>query len=124
MKPLNTNKLPELLTRIDQAKDGELYSVTMNNPQNFTVELSVQDKNRGYDWINIAFEIEGVSEAKLLEDRQLTLVDMSEGITLLHEASSILIAIGNYSTIESAKSAVMFLEGSSLKYEERLFQTH
>ena len=124
MKPLNTNKLPELLTRIDQAINGELYSITMNNPQNFTVELSVQDKNRGYDWINIAFEIEGVSDAKLLEDKQLTLVDMSEGITLLHKASSILFAIGNYNSIESAKSAVMFLEGTSLKYEERPFQTH
>ena len=124
MKPLLKNKSSELLTRIDQAINGELYSITMNNPQNFTVELSVQDKNRGYDWINIAFEIEGVSDAKLLEDAQLTLVDMSEGITLLHEASSILFAIGNYNSIESAKSAVMFLEGSSLKYEERPFQTH
>jgi len=124
MKPLLKNKSSELLTRIEKAIDGELYSITMNNPQNFTVELSVQDKNRGYDWINIAFEIEGVSDAKLLEDAQVTFIDMSEGITLLHEGSSILFAIGNYNTIESAKNAGMFLEGSSLKYEERPFQTH
>ncbi len=123
MKPLNTNQLPELLTRIDNAIDGELISVIMNNPQSFTVEFSVQDKNRGYDWINIAFEIEGVMDAKLIEESNISFVDMSDGISLIYEEGMVLLGIGNYNTLQSAKSAMLYLVGSTLKYEERPFKS-
>ena len=123
MKPLNTNQLPELLTRIDNAIDGELISVVMNNPQSFTVEFSVQDKNRGYDWINIAFEIEGVMDAKLIEESNISFVDMSDGISLIYEEGMVLLGIGNYNTLQSAKSAMLYLVGSTLKYEERPFKS-
>jgi len=122
MKPLLPNKTPELLTRIDNAVDGELYAVTMNSPLNFTIELSVQDKNRGYDWINIAFEVDGVSDANLIEDNKLSLVDMSEGVSILFEDDVCAIGIGNYKSIDSVKSATLYLVGSSLKYEERPFK--
>ena len=122
MKPLLANKSPELLTRIDTAIDGELYAVTMNSPLNFTIELSVQDKNRGYDWINIAFEVDGVSDARLIEDDKLSLVDMSEGISVVFEEGVCAIGIGDYKTIASIKSAALYLIGSSLKYEELPFK--
>jgi len=123
MKPLLANKTPELLTRIDNAIDGELYAVTMNSPLSFTLELSVQDKNRGYDWINIAFEVDGVSDARLIEDDKLSLVDMSEGISIVYEGETCAVGIGNYNSIDSIKSATLYLVGSTIKYEERPFNS-
>lgn len=121
MKPLLSNKTAELLTRIDKAIDGELYAVTMNSPLNFTIELSVQDQNRGHDWINIAFEVDGISDARLIEDEKLSLVDMSEGISIVFEDTTCAVGVGNYNSVESIKSATLYLIGSSLKYEERPF---
>ena len=123
MTPLLKNKSPELLTRIDHATDGELISVVMNNPQNFTIELSVQDKNRGYDWINIAFEMGGVIDAKLVDESKLSHVDMSDGVSLVYEDGVALLAVGQYKTVESAKSSILFLEGTTIKYEERPFKS-
>ena len=123
MKPLLSNKIPELLTRIDHAIGGELISLTMNNPQNFTIEFSVQDKNRGYDWINIAFEVDGLSDAKLIEDTKLSYVDLSEGISILYKEGLVLLGIGKYESSESSKDAILFLEGNSVKYEERPFRS-
>jgi len=122
MTPLLPNKIPELLTRIDQASGGELFSVTMNAPQNFTIELSVQDKNRGYDWINIAFEVDGIIDAHLIDDTKLSLVDMSEGISICHEDGLYALGIGQYNSIDALKSATLYLIGNALKYEERPFQ--
>lgn len=123
MKPLLANKVPELLTRLDNAVDGELYTVIMNSPTNFTIELSVQDKNRGHDWINIAFEVDEVSDARLIEDNKLTLVDMSEGISIVFEGSTCAVGIGDYHSIDAIKSATLYLLGSTLKYEERPFNS-
>ena len=123
MKPLLSNQIPELLTRIDNAIDAQLVSVTMNNPQNFTLELSVQDKNRGYDWINIAFEIDGIIDAKLLDEEKISMVDMSDGLTILAEEKYYGIAVGRYKSIDALKDAVLYLIGSSIKYEERPFSS-
>ena len=121
MQPLHSNKTKELLTRINNGIDGEIRSVIMNSPTNFTIELSVQDRNRGNDWINMAFEIDGVSDARLVEDNKLPFVDMSEGITIVFEDGTCALAIGKYSSIETLKDATLYLTGSSLKYEERPF---
>ena len=124
MKPLLPNKISELLTRIDNATGGELISVIMNNPQNFTIELSVQDKHRGYDWINIAFEVDGVIDAQLIDDAKLSLVDISDGISICHENGLYGVGIGKYMSIDALKSAALFLVGNALKYEERPFKTN
>ena len=123
MKPLLANKTTELLTRMDNAIDGELYTVTMNSPLNFTIELSVQDKNRGYDWINIAFEVDGIQDARLIADDKVSLVDMSEGISIVYEGDTCAVGIGDYNSIESVKSATLYLIGSTVKYEERPFNS-
>ncbi len=121
MKPLHPNKTTELLKRIDNSIDGELRHVTMNSPTNFTVELSVQDKNRGYDWINIVFEVDGISDARLLDDEKVSMVDMSEGITVIVEETRVGLAIGSYKYITSLTDATLYLVGTTLKYEERPF---
>ena len=123
MKPLLPNNFTELLTRIDNAIDGELISVTMNNPKNFTLELSVQDKHRGYDWINMAFEIDGIIDARLADDNAFSLIDMSEGISIIEADGTIGLCIGKYSTLSALKDAKLFLLGQSIKYEERAFKS-
>lgn len=122
MKPLLATQTSELLKRIDNAIDGELYAVTMNTPLNFTVELSVQDANRGNDWINIAFEVDGVNDARLVEDDKLAFIDMSGGISVLFESGSCAFGIGRYDTIAAVNSASLYLVGSTIKYEERPFR--
>lgn len=121
MKPLLPNSLKELLSRIDYATGGELVSVVMNDPQSFTIELSVQDKNRGFDWINIAFEIEGVFDARLIDEQKLSLVDMNDGISLLFEDGIYGLGVGSYKNTAALKSASLYLLGNSMKYEERPF---
>ncbi len=123
MKPLISTQKTNLLNRIDNAVDGELYAVTMNSAENFTIELSVQDANRGHDWINIAFEIDGVSDARLLDDSKISMVDMSEGISIVFEDGSCAVGIGQYNSIEAMKSAALYLIGTTLKYEERPFNS-
>ncbi len=123
MKPLYANKTPELLQRIDNAIDGELYAVTMNSPLNFTVELSVQDTNRGNDWINIAFEVDGVSDARLVDDEQVSFIDMADGVSIVFEEGKCAFAIGKYNALASVKDAAFYLTGTSIKYEERPFKS-
>jgi len=121
MKPLQATSTNQLLTRIDNAIGGEIHEVVMNSPVNFTIEFSVQDANRGNDWINIAFEVDGVSDARLIEDDKLAFVDMGEGISLVIEERACGLAIGRYASLEALKSAPLYLIGTSMKYEERPF---
>jgi len=121
MKPLSPAKSNELLARIDKAVDGEIRTVTINSPVNMTVELSVQDANRGNDWINIAFEIDGVNDARLVDESKLTFVDMGKGITIVFEEGRCGLAVGEYNTLETLKDSTFYLIGTSVKYEERPF---
>jgi len=121
MKPLLSAKSNELLARIDNAIDGEIQSITINSPVNMTIELSVQDTNRGNDWINIAFEIDGVCDARLVDESKLMFVDMGKGITIVFEDGNCGLAVGEYITLEALKDATLYLIGTSLKYEERPF---
>ena len=123
MTPLLPNKTQALLTRIDNAIDSEVISVTMNNPQNFTLELSVQDKNRGYDWINIAFELDHVVDAHLIDESKLSMLDTSDGITILFEDNVCGVGVGSYKSLEALKSAPLYLLASTIKYEERPFSS-
>ncbi len=81
VKPLNASSLTALLVRIDNATHGEIRSITPLSPTSIEIRFSVQDIARGYDWIDIAFRMEGVSDAKLVSDNVLRSLDMSEGIT-------------------------------------------
>lgn len=121
MKPLLPTRSNELLGRIDNAVDGEVQSITINAPVNMTIELSVQDANRGNDWINIAFEVDGVNDARLVDESKLMFVDMSKGITIVFEEGRCGLAVGEYNTLEALKDATLYLIGTSIKYEERPF---
>ncbi|MDO9304396.1 MAG: hypothetical protein Q7T77_03650 [Sulfuricurvum sp.] len=119
IKPLNAQMLTALLARLDNAKHGEIRSIAPLSPTSIEIRLSVQDIARGYDWIDVAFRIEGVRDAKLASDNVLKSLDMSEGITVEIGANECALALGSYSG--RAYEAPLYIIGTSLGYEELPF---
>ncbi|MDD4855717.1 MAG: hypothetical protein PHQ22_06480 [Sulfuricurvum sp.] len=119
VKPLNAQALTSLLARLDNAKHGEIRSITPLSPTSIEIRFSVQDIARGYDWIDIAFRVEGVSDAKLASDNVLKSLDMSEGITVEVSANTCALAIGRYSG--RVNEAPLYIIGASMGYEELPF---
>ncbi len=122
MKPLSRSNAPMLLERLDGIKDALLRKITVTTPTSITVEFSVQDAHRGFDWINIAFAIDEVSDARLLDERNFKHADMSEGISLVFEAESVGLASGSYNTLATITEAQFYIIGRSAKYEELPFE--
>lgn len=121
MKPLTQTDANRLLERIDHARGGELRSVKMHDPATFHLTFSVQDRNREFDWVDITFEVSGVSDARLIDEDKLSFVDMDQGISILFEDGQCAIAIGSYRTLTSVSDAAMYLVGTSMKYGESAF---
>ena len=121
MKPLCASDAQILLERLDGAKEAVLRKITMRGSTSISVEFSVQDAHRGFDWINIVFEMEGVSDARLLDDGNLKHVDMSEGISLVFESQRVGLATAQCDTLSGVAEAQFYLIGHFVKYEERPF---
>lgn len=119
IKPLNASSLANLLARIENARYGEVRSITPLSSSSIEIRLSVQDTARGYDWIDIAFVINGVSDAKLLNDNVLGLLDMREGICGEIESARCGLAVGEYSGRLNESS--MYVIGTSMGYKELPF---
>lgn len=121
MRPLIPTSAPALLERIENAKGGELRSIIMQDPTTCLLTFSVQDKNRGYDWINVTFEISGVHDARLLEEERLKHVDMSDGVSVLFDGEACGILFGSYNRLTAHDDATMYVLGTSMKYLELPF---
>lgn len=119
VKPLNTSSLTALLSRIENAREGEIRSITPLSPTSIQIRFSVQDKARDYDWIDVMFVIDGVNDAKLVSDAVLGSLDMSEGITAELTAHSAALAIGEYQG--RVNEAPLYIIGTTLGYEELPF---
>ena len=117
MKPLSNNDLSVFLERFDHIKGGELVSLEIISPIAFKIALTVQDKNRGFDWVNLNFEFSGVTEARLLEDKSLQAVDMQEGGNIKFTDDGIEVGFGSAEYLSSPLS----LKTQTLKYEETNF---
>jgi hypothetical protein len=112
MKPLNKNALKEFLERFEYFKDGEFRNIEINSPTNIALTFTAQDSNRGFDWISIKLELDGVSDASLLENSELDHVDMSEGIDIRYNGTKFAFVINN---------STFRVESSYIKYEEEKF---
>lgn len=121
MKPIPQTQLSNFLERFSHFKDAELRSLEIILPTVIRVTLAAQDSARAYDWITVTFEFSGVSDAKLLEENQLSYVDMSDGISLIYEENKFAFAVSECYNIPSVKNSSLYLVGDSLKYEEGQF---
>lgn len=119
IKPLNDSSLAQLLVRIENGRYGEIRSVTTLSPTSIEIRLSVQDTARGYDWIDLAFVINGVSDAKLVSDSVLGLLDMREGVCGEIESGRCGLAVDEYSGRLNESS--LYVIGMSMGYKELPF---
>jgi len=119
VKPLSNTTLKNLLDRIEHARDGEIRSITPLSPTSIQIRFSVQDGARGYDWIDVMFQIDGVSDARLVSDAVLASLDMSEGITAELTPAAAALAVGEYKG--RADEAPLYIIGTSMGYEELPF---
>lgn len=116
VKPLNALSLKALCERIDYARNGEIHSLTPLSPTSIEIRFSVQDKARGFDWIDIGFVIEGVSDAKLVGDNVLRMLSLDEGITVEMDSIKVGLAIGDYKG--RIEEAPLYVIGTTIGYEE------
>ena len=119
VKPLSPQALTSLLARIENACEGVIRSITPLSPTSIEIRFSVQDVARGYDWIDVAFRVDGVYDAKLVSDNVLRSFDMSEGITVEINTNTCSLALGNYAG--RAEEAPLYILGASIGYEELPF---
>lgn len=117
VKPLSTLTLKALCERIDYARNGEIHSLSPLSPSSIEIRFSVQDKARGFDWIDVAFVIDGVTDAKLLSDNALKMLSLDEGITVELDNIKAGLAIGDYKG--RIEDAPLYVIGATIGYEER-----
>ncbi len=119
VKPLSTQSLKALCERIDYARNGEIHSLNPLSPTSIEIRFSVQDKARGFDWIDIAFVIDGVSDAKLVSDNTLRMLSLDEGITVEMDNMKAALAIGDYKG--RIEDAPLYIIGTVIGYKECAF---
>jgi hypothetical protein len=121
MKPLSTNKLQEFLQRFDYFRNGEFRSLEVLSPIQMSALFAVQDSARGFDWLTIELEFAGVSDALLLGENKLSLVNMEDGISLFFDDNTFYFALGEYNTPQSIKNSNCYVVAQSVKYKEGSF---
>jgi hypothetical protein len=113
--------MESFLERFNNFKDAEFRSIEISSATIMKVTFATQDAARAFDWLTIELEFSGVSDAKLLNEDKLSLVDMSDGISLMTKDNIISFAIGYYTTQKTIKDSICYILSSSVKYQEGSF---
>lgn len=121
MKPLSPNSIESFLERFDNFIDAEFRSVEVVDPFEMKVTLAAQDKARDFDWVSVSLLFSGVEAANLVEENQLTFLDMSEGVSILFEDGNFAFGTTKCYNISALKSASLYIIANTLKYEEGAF---
>jgi hypothetical protein len=121
VKPILAKDLPNFNSRFGGFVDAEIRCVEVMSPTVIQVVIACQDSARGFDWLTLNLEFSGITDARLLEKSKLSLVDMSDGISVIHEEKSFAFGIGDYHSLSGIKNATSYIISSSIKYEEGLF---
>lgn len=117
MKQLSKKDLQAFLERFDNLSGGELVSLEIVSPVVFKIALTVQDKDRAFDWVNLNIELSGVNDAKLIGESALKAVDMHEGANITFNNEGIEIGFGSSEYLASP----LHVRAEYLKYEETSF---
>jgi len=120
MKPLLEKNLTAFMQRFNNFKDGEFRSLEIISPTTIKATLAGQDEARAFDWISLDLEFNGVNDARLIENSKLHLVDMSEGINLIH-SKNFAFVLGEYNTISSITNSACYIICTDVKYQEGRF---
>ncbi|MFT7859750.1 MAG: hypothetical protein ABXS93_02315 [Sulfurimonas sp.] len=121
MKPLTQTALAEFLERFEYFKDAELRSVEVIDPFEIKVVIAVQDKARAFDWITIELLFSGVTAANLVEENQLSYIDMDTGANIIFNENQFAFGIGECYNISNIKSSSLYVISETLKYQEGEF---
>lgn len=121
MKPLSQAALKQFLDRFDNFKGSELRSLDVIDPFEIKLVIAAQDKARGYDWITIELYFSSVEAANLVEDNQLSFIDMEDGLNIIFSENSFAFGIGDCYNISNIKSSPLYIISKTLKFEEGQF---
>ena len=111
MKPLLADQLSVFTQRFSNFTDAEFRSFELLSPTSMKATFALQDAGREYDWITLALEFNDVVDASLIPDKQLHLIDLSQGATLNY----------NDSFEFSINESTFFIKARTLKYQEGTF---
>ena len=121
MKPLLKKDIDAFLKRFDNFIDAELRFIEVVSAITVKITLAAQDSAKGFDWITLTLEFNGIGDALLLENSKLSHVDMSEGITLLYENNLFAFGIGSYNNLRNITDSLCYIKADSLKYSQGEF---
>jgi len=121
MKPLLQTQLSTFLERFNYFKDAECRSLEILSANLMQLTLATQDSARAFDWITVTFEFSGIEDARLLQENQLSLVDMSDGITIMKSEQKFAFALGECYNISAITNSSCYLLVNSIKYQEGQF---
>lgn len=121
MKPLHAKDLNSFLKRFDNFINGEFRSVEIASPTSIVATFATQDSSREFNWISIDFEFSGVDSAKILDNKKLSFVDMSDGISIINEDNKFSFGIGKCDTLDNIMNSICHIISTSIKYREGSF---
>jgi len=121
MKPLLQTELQTFLKRFNNFRDAEIRSVKILSATNIELTFALQDSARAFDWITLTLSFYGVSDARIVDDKKLAFVDMSEGITLIFKDNLFAFGAGECYNISTLKNSALYLIAENIKYQEGQF---
>ncbi|WP_415397104.1 hypothetical protein [Sulfurimonas sp. CS5] len=121
MRPILSKELPIFIKRFGNFIDAEIRCVEIISQTTIKVIIACQDEARAFDWVTLDLEFSSISDAKLLDNSKLSLLDTSSGMNILYANNNFHFCIGNYNSESGIKNAVSYIISSNIKYEENSF---
>ncbi len=121
MKPLSQTQLSNFLKRFNDFKNAELRSLEIISATQIKLSLTTQDSARGFDWISLSFLFTDVTDASLVQNSKLPLIDLNDGISIIMTNNEFAFAIGACYNIDSIKNSICYVISKSIKYQESSF---
>jgi len=109
------------LARFDNFKGAEFRSLEILSPLEINATFAVQDAARAHDWITLTLKFIGVNDARLVDGRKISFIDLEDGISILKDDKLIAFGLGECYNIGTIKNSSCYIIANSFKYEEGIF---